>query len=188
MDLKREHPKCGKAHPPHSNVGAQHLAASNSKVPEQPFLRIRGSAVAGEMLSKAMGTRAVQPPALGRGVQGVLLSDSPAAPLPFAQGVQTSLCTEHRPLSFQVLTMVKDHSGCPSSCFLAWRSRSGHTNARGNEKRKGGGRCEISISPLEVCSSRRAQAAGPGVGRVRDNHKRVESAAARAEGERLRVP
>ena len=131
-------------------------------------------------LCEAMGTRAVQPLALGRGVQGVLVSDRPAAPWPFAHVVQTSLYMDDRPLIFQALPLVKHHSGCPSSCFLAWRLRSGHTNARGNEKGKGGGRCETSFTPLEVCSSRRAQTAGPGVERIRDNHKRVESAAGTA--------
>lgn len=48
---------------------------------------------------------------------------------------------------------MKDHSGCSSSCFLAWRSCSEHTNTRGNEKGKG--RVESCISPLEVCFSRR---------------------------------
>lgn len=32
--LKCEYPKCGKAHPPHRNVGTLHLPAPSSMVPE----------------------------------------------------------------------------------------------------------------------------------------------------------
>lgn len=78
----------------------------------------------------------MQPSALDRDVQGVLLSDTPTAPVPPAYGLQTSLCTEHKPLILQVLPTMKDQFGCPSSCFLAWRSCSEHTNARENEKGK----------------------------------------------------